>query len=783
MLRNYLKIAWRNLKKYKFYTTINILGLSLGMFCALLIWLLVRHELSYDRVYPDYQNIYAVRTNGTYNGQIYTNIVNSSPLAEALKADVPQVAYSTKITFNRKSLITYEDRATKENGLFASDDFFDVFRFPAVEGKPSEALASIDQIVISRHLAEKYFPGSSAIGKTLKLDNDKNYLVGAVIEDIPSNASVQFDWVVNFKAHEQDWMQLWYNNFLHLYVRLHPETTQQMAEANMKDIFKRHTNDPKATTYPILQPVKDIHLYSKYTNGVPDGGGIKYVRIFAVIAVFVLLVACINFMNMATARSAMRAREIGVRKVIGAGKKSLFGQFISESMLISFFACVLAIAMTWAFLPAFNRFFKKDIILDLTDPYLLLSFVVLLLITGLLSGSYPAIYLSSLPPIHNLNNKIRQGFQAAFLRKALVVFQFTISIFLIISIIVIQSQMHYTRDKELGLDQERVLSIAMEGKLYSEMEMFRNEILRSPAIESAVATSALPINVNATSGDLSWPGKDPELQTNVSAVSVGYDFAKTMKINIISGRDFSPEFVTDSTAYIINQSAAELIGYTDPVGQPISFWKGEGPIVGVLEDFHMQSLHLPITPLILCLTPENTSYMLVKTKNGQTQQAISDLKEIASRLNPDFPFEYHFLDTEYDNLYRTDIVVSTAVNYFGILAIFISGLGLLALAAFTAEQRTKEIGVRKVLGASVNNIVTMLSKDFALLIVIAFAIASPIAWYAMTQWLNDFAYRITLQWWMFLLAGGISVLLAWITVSGQSIKAATANPVKSLRSE
>ncbi|MGS2764830.1 ABC transporter permease [Sinomicrobium sp. M5D2P9] len=781
MIRNYFKIAWRNLWKNKFYSMINIAGLALGMFCSLLIWFWVKDEMSYDRFYPGYEDIYFVRCNSDFNGKIVTSGVTPSPLAEALKKDVPQVAFVTKLAYNRDLLINFGEKAGKENGLYASDDFFDVFRLTAIAGNPKEALTSPDHIVITRNVAEKYFRDISPLGKTIRLNNHKDYTVGAVIENIPSNSTVQLDWVINFKETEQEWMQLWGNTMLRTYVRLHPEATPENAETNMKGIYPKYAD---MDVLPILQPLKDVRLYSDYKNGKPSGGGIEYIRIFMIVALFILAIACINFMNMATARSSLRAKEVGIRKVVGAGRNSLFKQFISESILTSLLGLLLALGLVKLMLPAFSRFLRRPIEMDITDPTTLISIIALLLITGFLSGSYPALYLSAISPIHNLKNKLKPGFlNAAFLRKSLVVFQFTLSIFLIINMIVINGQMQYMRSENLGLDRERVLSIPLEGELYNKMEPFKQEVLRSAAIENATTSAMLPIDIGSSSGDLSWPGKDPDLQTNVSVMHIGYDFIKTMNIELAAGRDFSKDFRTDTLAYLINESTAELMGMEDPVGKQISFWNGEAPVIGMMKDFHIQSLHMPITPLVLCLDPQNSSQMLVKTRAGKTAEAIQDLEKLTRKFNPNYPFEYHFLDTEYEKLYRTDTMISTLIRYFGILAMVISVMGLLALAAFTAEQRTKEIGIRKVLGASVTNIVTLLSGNFTRLVLISIVIASPVAWYTMHRWLNSFAYSIELQWWMFILAGSVAILIAGITVSAQSIKAATANPVKSLRSE
>jgi putative ABC transport system permease protein len=785
MFRNYLKIAVRSLVKNKLYSSINVLGLALGMACSLLIGLWVRDELSYDRFLPDAERIQYVRVNFPYNGETVTNSVTPGPLQEAIAKAVPEVAAVTKINYGPELLIKVGERNAKEKGHYATDDFFGVFDLPVIDGNPKAALAQTNQIVITRKIAGKYFPNSQAIGKTLQLDNDKFYVVGAVIDDLPHNSTLQFDWLVNWKVQEQDWMKTWGNNGFYTYVRLKPNTTIAQTEAAMKHIYPRYGGKNFDTGRPTLQPITDMHLYADYKNGHSVGGRIEYVRIFSIVALFILLIACINFMNLATARSAMRAKEVGVRKVVGALRSSLIGQFLSESIVTSLLAVVLAFGLVWAVLPTFNALFGKQIVLNLAEPTLWLIVTILVLITGFLSGSYPALFLSSLQPIKILKGRLQFGSGPALFRRALVVFQFSLSIFLIVGMLVVGKQMDYLRTKNLGLDRENVVYIPLEGEIAQpkKLESFRQEVMRAPSIASASTAMSLPVSVQSTSGDLNWTGKDPALQTTVTAMAIGADFIKTMNIKLVNGRDFRADSPADSSNYLINEATAKLMGMKDPVGKEITFWSGKGRVVGLMKDFHLTSLHESINPLVLVFNPLNTSYLLVKTRAGQTQQAIADLERITKEFNPNYPFNYHFVDEAYEKLYRSEQQVSALVNYFGVLAILISCLGLFALAAFTAEQRTKEIGVRKVLGASVTNIIGLLSKDFLKLVVIALVLTSPLAWWAVSTWLGTFAYQTELTWWIFGVAGLLALLIAFLTVSYQSIKAALMNPVTSLRSE
>ncbi|MCF0051572.1 ABC transporter permease [Dyadobacter sp. LJ53] len=786
MLHSYFTTARRNLAKNKMYTIINVFGLALGMACALLIGLWVKDELSYNRFIPDAEKVFFVRTNSTNRntGEIGTGEVTPGPLQDAISKDIPEVAAATKINPWMELLVKAGEKSAKEKGYYATEDFFGVFEFPALKGNPRMALAQTNQIIITQKIADKYFPNTEALGKTLQLNNEKFYVVGAVLKDLPNNSTLKFSWVVNWKEQEQPWQKTWGNSSFLTYVRLRQNTSATQAEQSMKGIYKRYT-DKENTSVPILQPITDVYLYGEYKLGKPVGGRIEYVRVFSIVAGFLLLIACINFMNLATARSATRAKEVGVRKVVGAHRSSLIGQFLSESVFTSALAVVLALAAVWLALPTFNQLFGKQLTVDLTNPALCAGILALTLLTGLLAGSYPALFLSALKPIKILKGKLQFGNGPALFRRVLVTFQFSLSVFLIVGMLTVSKQMQYLRTKNLGLDRDNVIYLPLEGNVTKpeKMEAFRQEVMRQPSVASASVTAMLPVNIQATSGDLTWPGKDPNLETTVTAMTVGADFIKTMNIKLVDGRDFRPGSAADSSAYLINEATARLMGEKNPVGKEIKFWKGTGRVIGLMKDFHMSSLHQAITPLILTYIPENSSYLLIKTRARKTEQALADLKNVSREFNPDYPFNYHFLDDEYENLYRSEQQVNTLVNYFGVLAILISCLGLFGLAAFTAEQRTKEIGVRKVLGASSANIVGLLSSDFLKLILIALLLASPLAWWALSSWLGTFAYRTGISWWIFAVSGVVTTSIALLTVSSQAIKAAWLNPVSALRTE
>jgi predicted permease len=712
------------------------------------------------------------------------------PLQSALERDSPDVAASTKMTPNRELLLkpAGSNTGTKEEGHYVTANFFDVFQLPVWQGNPKVALADPNKIIITRRLAGRYFGNESAMGRLIQLDNGTVYTVGAILENLPHTSTLQFDWLARFSNPNEPWMMEWGMNSFLTYVRLKPSPLDRLgriakAEASMKDIYRRYAKFNN-NEQPILQPITDLHLYSDYKNGSVVGGRIEYVRIFGIVALFILLIACINFVNLATARSAVRAKEEGVRKVVGAMRSSLIGQFITESMLTSLLAVLVAIGMAFALLPTFNAQFTQHLTLNLTDGSLWLLVAGLVFVTGFLSGSYPALFLSGLRPIGILKGALRFGTGGGVLfRRGLVVFQFSVSVFLIVGMMVVGRQMNYLRTKNLGLDRENVVYVRLEGELGTKMDAFRQSVLRLPTVASASLTSHLPINIQSNTTDLHWPGQAEKQLVSVYAMNVGSDFIRTMNINLLSGRDFNANSRADSTNYLINEAAAKLMGESTPVGKEITFWNGKGRVIGLMKDFHLNSMHEAIGPLVLVLNPGNTRYLLVKTRAGQTERVIEGLEQLTRQFNPTFPFTYHFLDEAYEQLYTSEQQTSRLVNLFGLLAIVISCLGLFALAAFTAEQRTKEIGVRKVLGASVGSIVTLLSKDFLKLVLLALVIASPIAWWAMNRWLQDFAYKIDIEWWVFALAGLLAVGIALLTVSFQSIKAALMNPVTSLRSE
>lgn len=793
MFKNHFKIARRTLIRNKAFSLTNILGLALGMASALLIFLWIQDERSIGTQYDNASNLYRIMEREFSDGKVVADDDTPGLLADELKKQFPEVVHAAGFSWQEEHVLGVGNKTARQTGCYAGPDWFKMYSIPLLAGTPATALNAPNGIAISRKLAELYFGNpATALGRSIQFDNAVNYQVTAVFENLPANSSDQYEFLLSWQdfVAKNSWLKEWTNAGPKTRFQLRADTDPNKFNEKLKWFLKGRNTDFSKTFHInlFLQPETEAHLYSGFKDGYPDGGRIEYVRLLAVVAVFLLLIAVINFMNLATARSAKRAREVGVRKVVGAGHASLIGQFMSEAMLLTAISLVTALALVVIVLPVFNQLTDKQLFLPWKQPLFWVGLSGLLLVTGFLSGSYPALFLSSLNPIHVLKgagslSRLGNGFGTQLFRRGLVVFQFIMSMLLIVGTVVVYKQLQYIQTKNLGYERENLISIPVEGELTKIYPLFKQQLLAMSGIQSVTNMYGGPLGNGNTTEGVSWTGKDPDAAISFNNTAVGYDFAQTLKLKFIGGRDFSQHFGTDSTNYLINEAAAKRIGYQDPVGQPLTFWGKPGKIVGVIQDFHFNSLHAPITPLIIRLAREYYGNILIRTEPGQTKAALSGIEKVYQRINPKFPFAYSFVDTEYQKIYRGETVVGTLSTIFALLAIFIACLGLFGLAAFTAEQRVKEIGVRKVLGASVASIVSLLSKDFVKLVLIAIVIASPIAWYVMNQWLQNFAYKIDMDWWVFAFAGLLSLTVALLTIGFQSIKAGLMNPVKSLKSE
>ena len=791
MFKNYFTTAWRNITRNKAFSLINILGLALGLASSLFIFLWVNDERSVDAFHKNGKQLFQVYERNYYDGKVEADYPTQGLLAEELKRNIPQIQYASGFEYvsapGTKNTFAAGDKIDKMMGMFAGEDFFKMFSFPLLQGSAATAISAPSSIAISHTMANIFFGSpQNAIGKTILFDNKENLQVTAVYEDIPHNSSLLFDFLRSWKdfVAKNDWVHNWGNTDPQTFVQLRKDAKATAVQAEIKDFIYRYQKETKGfKTELALQPFTDRYLYSNFKNGYIDGGRIEYVRLFTIIAIFILLIACINFMNLTTARSVHRAKEVGVRKVIGAMRFSLIKQFIGEAMMITAIAVVIALLLTVLLLPSFNSLTGKRIVLPFMHLNFWLMILTLLAITGLVAGSYPAFFISGFKPASVLKGGLKFSWTNLFLRKGLVVFQFALSVILIIATIVIYKQMQYVQNKNLGYNRDNLLYIPIEGQLVKKYEVFKQEALSNTAIANVSKMRNTPTVIGHHTNSISWPGKDPDLKVEFADGVVGYDFVKTLKLQLLAGRDFSKAY-NDSSSVILNETAVRKIGFKNPVGQTVTWGRHDGTVIGVIKDFHFNSLHEKIEPLIIRLDEDwNWGTILVRTKTGETKQAIASLQKICRQLNPAFPFTYQFSDLQYAKLYKSEEVASKLSDLFAFLAIFISCLGLFGLAMFSAEQRTKEIGIRKVLGASAQNIVRLLSVNFLKPVLIAFLIAFPVAWWAMSNWLQGFAYRINIDWTTFAIAGGASILIALLTVSFQAIKAAVANPVKSLRTE
>lgn len=789
MIQNYLKIAWRNLLRNKFFSTLNILGLALGMACSILILLWVQNELSIDDYHANSNRLFAVIERQYYDHKVVGQYATPGVLGAELKKVVPEIQYAVNTNIGYLSTFQVGNKILKLEGGYADADVFKMFSYHLLAGSPQSALNAPANIAISKKMAGEFYGSpQAAIGKTIKFQNKQNFTITAVFDDLPENSSTKFEYLINWDRFLKDneWAKSWGNNGPQTYVMLRADANPALVDKKITRFLDAYNKDQNASFREELglQKFSEVYLHSTFKNGKPDDGRIEYVHLFSIIAVFILLIACINFMNLTTARSVKRAREIGIRKVVGAVRSVLIRQFIGEAILLTFLAVIISIVLVALLLPVFNQVTQKQIALPFDNGYFWLALIVLTLITGFISGSYPALFLSSFNPVKVLKGTLKLDGSAAFLRKGLVVFQFVLSLILIVGTIVISKQINYVQKMNLGYNRENLISIPLEGDLLDKYQVFKDEAIKAPGIQSVTRLSHVPTNFESSTGGVQWDGKDPNLNIEFTYISVGYDFAKTMKLQMASGRDYSKDFASDSVGYLVNETALKRIGYKDPIGKPITMWGKKGTIIGILKDFHFNSLHDPITPLIVRASiNEKFGNILVRTQPGETKQALESLRTLCTQLNPQFTFSYTFVDEEYQKQYISEQVVGKLSNVFAFLGIFISCLGLLGLAMFTAEQRTKEIGIRKVLGASVASVFTLLSREFLILVFIALLIATPLAWYGMNKWLLNFAYRTPIQWWIFALAGVIAIVITFITISFQSAKAALMNPVKSLRSE
>lgn len=790
MWKNALILAWRHLRRHPGFTLVNVLGLGMGTGTCLLIALWVRDEYRMDAFHsPALCQVYEreYRT-----GQVHAGYLTQGLLADELKRAFPEVQYAGGLEYasmpGTENNFEAGGQVMKMAGRYAGADFFFLFNFPLLQGHAATALRRPESLAISRRMAESFFGSpAAAMGRTLRFEDREDLQVTAVFVNLPAHSSLQLDFLRSWSAFVQQnpWVHRWDNTSPRTFVKLRPGASRKLVEAKMAHFLDGYLPKTEGSRTALgLQPFREKYLHGSFRHGYPTGGRISYVRIFSGVALFILLIACINFMNLATARSATRAKEIGLRKVIGARRGLLVTQFTGEALLLSVAGLAAALVLTQLALPAFGRLSGKTLSLPYHLPAFWALLAALVLITAILAGSYPTLYLSALNPARALKSAAAAGKGNLLLRKGLVVFQFVLSVGLIIGMMVIYRQMAFIQTVNLGYDRQNLACIPIEGAVIDHYAAFKEQALRIPGVLSMSKMRNTPTEIEHHASGISWPGKDPSVDMPLADAVVGYDFVKTMRLQLAQGRDFSRAYGTDSTGFLLNETAVRQMGLREPIGQVLHWGNRSGPVIGVLKDFHFTSLHDPIDPLIVRLD-EHWSWgtILVRIQEGRTPQVMTALASLWRTQNPRFPFTYTFSDAEYTRQYRSEQVISRLSDYFALLAILISCLGLFGLATFVAEQRTREIGVRKVLGASVPGITALLSADFLKLVLMAVTLASPLAWWLAEQWLQHFAYRVKVSWWIFVLAGGIAAVIALATVSYQAMRTARLNPVKSLRAE
>ena len=794
MIKNYLKIAWRNMLHNKVYSALNIVGLAAGMAVALLIALWVVNEYSYDKFLPGYKSLYQVELNFTdpHDGE-HTQQAVSLPIADVLRKQYPEVKYVAESDWMGQHDLLIGTKKLYMNGGAVGPDFLKMFQYPLIKGNANAVLQDAFSIVLTESTARALFGDVDPMGKMVKIDNKYNLKVTGIMQDVPKNSSLQFNFLMPFSFNEQtqDWMKTarttYYNNSFQIFVQLKPGADYAKLAPKIRNIV--FNGGPKmrvAKPVVLFHPVEDWHLYSEFKNGKESGGFIDYVRMFSIIGILVLVIACINFMNLSTARSEKRAREVGVRKAIGSQRRDLIFQFLTESVLITFIAFLLSVALVQIALPSFNTLTGDAVSIPYDNLIFWVIMITYVLATGLMAGSRPAFYLSSFNPVKVLKGTIQVGRAAALPRKILVVVQFTCSIALIISTTIVYQQIQHAKDRPTGYSADRLVNTDLSDDLINHYDALKNDLMQTGTVESIAKASSPVTGVYWHTGIEKWPGQQPgEQAINVGGVSISDGYFKTVGMKLKEGRDFSSDWGADTSNLILNEAAVSRMGLKQPINQLITFDGINGParIIGVVKDALMESPFTPVEPAVFVHGRGGNFVMYRLIAGANTHQAMEKITKIFDAYNPAYPFTYRFVDDEYNSKFNLEVLVGKLAGVFAGLAIFISCLGLFGLAAYVAEQRTKEIGVRKVLGASVAQVWLLLSRDFIVLVMISCLIASPIALYFLHGWLLKYDYRINIGPGVFVISAVAALIITIITISFQAIKAALTNPVKSLRSE
>lgn len=784
MIMHTIKLAFRNFRRHKSSFFINLIGLSTGLACALLILLWVQDELNMNKFHEKDDRLFQVMEHQQYAEDIMTTISSPGLLAETLADEIPEIEHAATWNWQNNYTLSVGEQNVKKRGHYVGPDFFHLFSFDLMAGTPNDVLRDMNAIVIAEKLAKLLFGSvEEAMGQSIEIEHDEVYAVTGVFEDVPTNSSAQFDFILNYEKFkkENDWILSWGNNSPQTVVTLVEGADADAVSEKIAGFVAERNEDSNVTLF--LKPYSERYLYGRYENGQQAGGRIDYVRLFSIIAIFILIIACINFMNLSTARASRRAKEVGVKKAVGAMRSALVRQYLGESILIASFSLIVGVVLVWLFLPQFNLITDKMLSLSFS-PTLIATFLGITLFSGILAGSYPALYLSSFKPVVVLKGEIKTSWGELWARRGLVVFQFTLSIILIVAVMVVYRQIQFVQSQNLGFDKDQLIYFDMDGRLEDQTEAFLSEASKLPGVEKISTISHNLVGRQNNTSGLNWEGKDQNDRILFEHVRVNYELLETIGVELKEGRFFDKAFGADSSKIIFNETAVNIMGLADPIGQKIRLWdEYDMEIIGVVKDFHFQSFHEEMEPLFFRLSPENTWSMMARLTAGEEQVALKELKRFYEDFNPGFSFDPEFTDEQYARQYAAEQRVASLSRYFAGFAILISCLGLFGLAAFTAERKKKEIGIRKVLGASVSNIVVLLTRDFTRLVLVSILLGLPVAYWMVSRWLTGFAYHVDLNPWFFVLAGFLVMLISWATVSSQALRSAHANPRDCLRSE
>ncbi|MGJ1437016.1 ABC transporter permease [Sphingobacterium siyangense] len=788
MIKNFIKTALRNLWKTKGYSFLNIFGLAVGIAAASLIFLWVENQLSFNDNFANKKDIYIVKSKQTYDGATYVFESTPGPFAQSIAKEIPGIKHAVRISWNSPMLFSVGDNNIFQNGVYADGSIADVLSLAFLEGDRKTAFDQVNNIVLSETAAKKLFGNRPALGKTVKTNNSEPFIIAGVIKDLPKNSSYDFQWLIPFKKFEagQDFLKNWGNNSVQTLVQVEDNANVDQINKQMMDFVKHKTNGEVTFSQNFLYPMERWITYNQFDNsGIEKEGGIKNIRLFTFIAWVVLLIACINFMNLATARSEKRAKEVGMRKVVGASRKSLIVQFLGESLVLAIISSLVAILLIYIFIRPFNTMIGQDLQVNLLAPSHLLFLTTITLACGLFAGSYPAFFLSAFKPLSTIKGAKQKAGSGSLVRKGLVILQYTASVVLIICTIIIYQQIQHNKNRDLGFDKSQVLTTALQGDMAKHLPLIKNQLLATGVVQEVGVSDMSILNINSNTSGFSWEGKDPNASILIGMLRSDEGLIPALDLKLFDGRNFHQNFVGDSTSVVINEAFAKLIKKDGLVaGNIISYGEAKFTIAGVVKNFVYNNVYADPEPMLFLPMNRDNGIMTIKTKAGvDLPDAIQQIEKVIVKNNPGFPFDYKFLDDSFNNKFKAELFVQQLSSVFALMSIIISCLGLFGLAAFATEQRAKEISIRKVLGASVSGLIQMLNREFVILVAISCIIAFPIAWMIMSKWLTNYAHHIDISWTIFIISGLTAIIIALLTISSQAFKAAIANPTKTLRDQ